>query len=46
MLAPLAVNTAVSPEQIFAVFTFTVGLLFTVTLAIAVSAHPSEVPIT
>ena len=47
MVAPLAVNVAATPAQTVALFTVTVGLGFTVTVATAVFVHPTaEVPVT
>jgi len=44
---PVAVNVAVLPIQMVALFTLTVGKVFTVTVATAFAAQPFEfVPVT
>ncbi len=44
--APAEVKVALSPEQIISEFTMIVGLGLTLTVAIAISEHPEEVPVT
>jgi hypothetical protein len=46
VVAPVAVNVAVVPEQIVGEFTATVGSAVTVTVAVAVLEQPFAVPVT
>jgi hypothetical protein len=42
-VAPEAVSTVEDPAQMLALFTLTVGLLFTVTMEVLVAMHPAMV---
>ena len=45
-MAPEAVKAAELPEQIVELFTATVGVAFTVTVATLALGHPLDIPVT